>query len=157
MPSDDIREQLKDNHEAVMAQIEALRNEGDERRCRERLEALRQSWVAHVLAEEAVVYRTIEGPQATADPPGPADKRLVESELLQCFFERLSHTRPGSPHWFARLEVVARLLRRRIEAERGELFARLARDFEAADLSGMGRVFGLAREKLTMLEAAKVP
>ncbi len=157
MHSDDIREQLSDNHNAVMAQIEALRNEGDERRCRERLEALRQSWVAHVLAEEAVVYRALEGARAIADPREPADERLVEHELLQCFFERLSHTRPGSLHWFARLDVVARLLRRRVEAERSELFARLARDFEAADLSGMGRVFGLAREKLTMLEAAKAP
>lgn len=153
MPTDDIRDQLSDNHRAVMAQVEALKNESDELQCHERLEELRRSWVAHVLAEETVVYHALEGVQAAAG--SDADERLVEHELLQCFFDRLSNTRPGTAQWFARLDVVGKLMRRHMEAEQDELFVRLARDFKTEDLSGMGRDFGLAREKITMLEQAK--
>jgi hemerythrin-like domain-containing protein len=155
MPTDDIRDQLSGNLNAVLGQVKALRNELDELQCHERLEALRQSWVAHVLAEETVVYHALEGAHAPTDQRGNAGERLVEHELLQCFFDRLSRTRPGTVQWFARLDVVAKLIRRHLEEEQGELFTRLARDFKAEALSGMGRDFGLARQKLSMLEQAK--
>jgi Hemerythrin HHE cation binding domain len=157
MPTHDIRDQLSDNHSAVMAKLDSLRAEADELQCHHKLEDLRQAWVAHVLAEETVVYHAIEGPATDADHSDSANERLLEHELLQCFFERLSHTRPGTAQWFARLDIVAKLMRRHMEEERNELFSRLERDFKAEDLSGMGRDFGLAREKITMLEQAKAP
>ena len=155
MPAEDIRDQLRDNHKAVLAQVEALGNESDELRCHKRLEALHRAWLAHALAEETVVYHALDGVPATAQESCDAQERLVEHELLQCFFGRLSRTRPGTAQWFARLNVIGKLIRRRMEAEEGGLFARLARDFKAEDLSGMARDFGLARAKLTILEEAK--
>jgi hemerythrin-like domain-containing protein len=154
MPNDDIRNQLSDNYSALVAKVDSLRNEDDELRCHDKLEDLRQAWVAHVAAEETVVYRALEGPGAM-DDTDEANQRLVEHELLQCFFDRLAHTRPGTAQWTARIEVVDKLIRRHMEEERGELFSRLERDFNPEDLSGMGRDFGLAREKISMLEQAK--
>ncbi len=154
MTADDIRERLTDNHRALMAKVESLRNETDQLLSHDKLEDLRRAWIAHVMAEETVVYRALEGPRALSESDN-ANQRLVEHELLQCFFDRLAHTRPGTAQWLARLEVVGKLFMRHMEEERGELFSRLERDFEADALSGMGRDFGLAREKITMLEQAK--
>ena len=155
MPANDIRDESSDSHGAVMAKVDSLHGETNELLCHERLEDLRRAWIAHVLAEETVVYHAVEGPHGGGGDH--ADERLVEHELLQCFFDRLSHTRPGTAQWFARLDVVGKLIRRHMEQERGELFSRLGRDFKAEDRSRMSRDFGLAHEKLTMLEQAKGP
>ncbi|HEY2629401.1 MAG TPA: hemerythrin domain-containing protein [Usitatibacter sp.] len=155
MATTDIREQLSLNHSAVMAKVDSLRNEANELRCYDKLEDLRQAWVSHILAEETVVYHALESPQGDAEQADDANERLLEHELLQCFFERLSHSRPGTAQWVARLDIVAKLMRRHMEEERDLLFSRLERDFKAEDLSGMGRDFGLAREKISMLEQAK--
>ena len=51
MPTDDIRDQLSDNHRAVMARVAALRNEYEELQCYERLEELRQEWIVREHAD----------------------------------------------------------------------------------------------------------
>jgi hemerythrin superfamily protein len=157
MPADDIRDRLTDDHGAVMAKVESLRRETGERRCRDKLEELRRAWIAHVLAEETVVYHALEGPRADADHSDAADKRLAAHELLQRLFDGLACASPGSAQWSARLDAIGKLIRRHMEEERGRLFPRLARDFKAEDLRGMSRDFGLARDKITMLEQAKAP
>jgi hypothetical protein len=154
MPTDDIRDRLSDSHGAVMARFESLRHETDELRCHGKLDELRRAWVAHVLAEETVVYHKLESPLSDVHSDD-ANKRLVKHELLQCFFDRLSRTRCGTAQWFARLDVIGKLMQRHMEDERRNLFSRLAEDFKAEDLSGMSRDFGLAREKITILEQAK--
>lgn len=47
------------------------------------------------------------------------------------------------------------LVTRHIETEEGELFVQLAERFPAEELSGIGRRFMLARDKLALLEAVK--
>ena len=47
------------------------------------------------------------------------------------------------------------LIVRHIETEQDEMFAQLARRFDAAALAEMGRRFELARDKLMLLEEAK--
>jgi hypothetical protein len=154
MPTDDIRDRLSESHSALMAMVKTLRNDSDELQCRTRLEELRRAWIVHVLAEEAVIYHALDGPHAD-DHADSANKRLVEHELLQCFFERLSRTRPGTAQWLSRLDVVDKLMQRHMDEERQELFARLTGELNPEALSGMSRDFGLAREKITILEQAK--
>ncbi|HLX22868.1 MAG TPA: hemerythrin domain-containing protein [Usitatibacter sp.] len=154
MATDDIREQLSDSHGAVMALVRSLREETDELQCHSRLEELRHAWAAHFLAEETVVYHVLDGLHA-GDNLDSANKRLVEHELVQSFFDRLSRTRPGTPQWFARLEVIDKLMQRHMDDEREELFARLVEELEPDVLSGLSRDFGLARDKISILEQAK--
>ncbi len=156
MANDDIRERLSDSHGAVMALVESLREETSELQCHSRLEELRHAWAAHFLAEEAVIYHALEGLQGD-DNLDSANKRLVEHELLQAFFDRLSRTRPLTAQWYARLEVVDKLMQRHMDDEREELFARLVEELQPDVLSGLGRDFGLARDKISILEQAKSP
>ena len=155
LPQGDIRDQLRRDHEAALAELEALRTEGDDQRCFSTLRRLRRSWVIHALAEETVVYRALEGTQAAPDSKTRADERFIEHELVEGLFEKLSRSRPGALEWHARLNVARELILRHIETEHDGMFAQLAQRFDAASLLEMGRRFELAREKLTMLEEAK--
>jgi hypothetical protein len=150
--SDDVRDQLRKDHERALAELDALRAESDERRAVSRLRALRQAWMVHALAEESVVYRALEG----VPPSGArADERFIEHELVGGLFDRLAQARPGSLEWKARLNVVRGIMARHMQAEHDELFGQLARRFGASELAELGRGFVSARDKLAMLEQAK--
>jgi len=151
----DIRDLLRADHDAAMALGVALRIEPEERRCFAQLAQLRRLWVIHTLAEEAVVYHALEGEQTDIGPRKRADERFIDHKLLECFLDRLSRSRPGTPQWAARLTVACKLIRRHVEAQDDEMFAELARHFDAIDLRDMGNRFELAREKFTVLEQAK--
>ena len=147
----DIRDQLRKDHEAALAELEALRAANDDPHCRENLRQLRRAWVVHALAEETVVYRALEG----VEGDGRADERFVEHEIVEGLFDKLTRTTPGSHEWRARLNVARELVRRHIETEHEQLFAQLAQRYDAEALAEMGEQFRLACEKLTMLEEAK--
>ncbi len=151
----DIRERLREDHEATLADAERLRAEPDAERCLYLLRELRRAWVIHALAEETVVYRALEGAEDAALGGARSDERFVEHELLAGLFDRLSRLRPGSQEWRARLNVACDLIARHIRSEHEEVFARLGRRFDAAALAEMGRRFEVARDKLTYLEEAK--
>jgi hypothetical protein len=151
---DDIRDHLRRDHELALAELDALRAEGDDHRCRFRLVKLRRAWVIHALAEETVVYRALEGADATGSS-SRADERFVEHDLVDGLFEKLARGRPGSHEWSARLNVLHDLMARHIETEHEETFAQLEERFDAEELCELGRQFRLAREKLTLLEEAK--
>jgi len=154
--TDDIRDQLRRDHETVLAELDALRAGGDEKACLAGLRQLRRTWVIHALAEETVVYRALEGVEAANDSRGSrADERFVEHELVEGLFEKLSRSRPGTIEWNARINVAGDLIRRHIETEHQDTFASLAERFEQEQLDEIGRRFRLAHEKLTMLEEAK--
>ena len=154
--TDDIRDQLRKDHDSVLAELEALRSESDEQGCLGKLRQLRRSWVIHALAEETVVYRALEGVEAANDSRGSrADERFVEHELVEGLFEKLSRTRPGTLEWHARINVASDLIRRHIETEHADTFASLGARFEQEQLDEIGRRFKLARDKLTLLEEAK--
>lgn len=154
--TDDIRDQLRRDHESVLAELDALRSESDEQGCLRRLRQLRRSWVIHALAEETVVYRALEGVEAANDSKGSrADERFVEHELVEGLFEKLSRSRPGTLEWHARINVAGELIRRHIETEHADTFEALGHRFEEEQLGEIGRRFVLARDKLTMLEEAK--
>lgn len=148
---EDIRVQLRRDHEKALAELDALRDEHDERRSQSRLKRLRQAWVIHALAEETVVYRALEDAASSER----ADERFIEHELVGSLFDKLTRVKPGSLEWSARLNVVARIIRGHIESEHGELFERLGRRFDAAGLAEMGDRFRLAYDKLALLEQAK--
>ena len=150
--SDDVRDQLRRDHEQALAELDALRAEKDDRECRARLAELRQLWMVHALAEETVVYRALEG---VTGPGARADERFIEHELVGGLFDKLAQARSGSLEWRARLNVVRELMERHMQAEHDELFARLARRFDAGQLAELGRRFVSARDKLSMLERAK--
>ena len=152
---DDIRDQLRRDHELALAEVDGLRAEDDDHRCRFRLKQLRRAWMIHALAEETVVYRALEGAEAAASSAGRADERFVEHELVEGLFEKLSNGRPRTLEWRARLNVVRDLMARHIDTEHEETFAQLAARFDAEELCELGRRFQLARDKLTMLEEAK--
>lgn len=153
---DDIRDQLRKDHESVLAELSALRSECDAQGCLARLRQLRRSWVIHALAEETVVYRALEGVEAANDSKGSrADERFVEHELVEGLFDKLSRTRPGAIEWHARLNVAGELIRRHIETEYADTFDALDQRFDQEQLDEIGRRFALARDKLTMLEEAK--
>src|SRR5689334_16329537 len=106
--SDDIRDQLRQDHESVLAELAALRSGDDERGGLERLVSLRRSWVIHALAEETVVYRALEGVEAANDSRGSrADERFVEHELVDGLFEKMSRSTPGTIEWNARANVAS--------------------------------------------------
>ena len=147
----DIRVQLRRDHEIALQELEALRQEKDERRCRERLRLLRQAWVIHALAEETVVYRALESAQSSER----ADERFIEHELVGGLFDKLGQARPGSLEWSARLNVVRDLIIHHIDAEHAEIFARLSKQFDADGLAELGERFRLVHEKLSLLEQAK--
>jgi DNA-binding helix-hairpin-helix protein with protein kinase domain len=151
---DDIRDQLRRDHESALSQLDALRAEEDDSRCRARLQKLRRSWVIHALAEETVVYRALEGADA-AGSSTRADERFVEHDLVDGLFDKLTRSRPRSLEWNARLNVVRELIARHIQTEHDETFSRLATRFDSEALLEMGRRFELASSKLTMLEEAK--
>lgn len=153
--TDDIRDQLRRDHESVLAELDALRSESDEQGCLRRLRQLRRSWVIHALAEETVVYRALEGAEGVRGSKSNADERFIEHELVEGLFEKLTRSRPGSLEWTARLNVARELIARHIESEHEDMFARLAKSFDAAGLNELGHRFSLAREKLQMLEEAK--
>ena len=154
--NDDIRDQLRKDHESVLAELEALRSESDEKGCLAKLRQLRRSWVIHALAEETVVYRALEGVEAANDSKGSrADERFVEHELVEGLFDKLSRSRPGTLEWHARINVAGELIRRHIETEHADTFTALGIRFDAEQLAEIGRRFVLARDKLTMLEEAK--
>jgi len=152
---DDIRDHLRRDHESALAELDALRAEGDDHRCRFRLVKLRRAWMIHALAEEAVVYRALEGAVVAADSATRADERFVEHELVESVFAKMSASRPRSTEWMARLNVVRDLIARHVESEHAETFALLARRFDSQELCELGRRFELARDKLTLLEEAK--
>ena len=153
--SDDIRDQLRQDHESVLAGLEALRSERDEKGCLELLRQIRRMWVIHALAEETVVYRALEGIEAANDSNSRADERFVEHELVEGLFEKLTRSRPGTLEWNARINVARDLIMRHIETEHADSFVALAQRFDAEQLDELGRRFQLARDKLTMLEEAK--
>jgi hypothetical protein len=153
--SGDIRELLRHDHEVALAELEALRHETEPQASFARLRRLRRAWVIHALAEETVVYKALEGAEANVESKSRADERFVEHELVEGLFEKLSRCRPGSLEWNARINVARNLVSRHIEAEHDDMFARLARHFDAAQLREMARRFELAHAKLTMLEEAK--
>lgn len=151
----DIRQILRRDHEATLADVERLRNEKDEQRSGFLLRQLRRAWVIHALAEETVVYRALEGAEGRSETDGGAGERFVEHELVEGLFEKLTRLRPGSSEWRARLKVARDLIARHIESEHNELFVRLERHFESDGLAELARRFHLARDKLTLLEEAK--
>jgi hypothetical protein len=147
----DIRVQLRRDHERALQELEALRGEKDERRCRERLNRVRQAWVVHALAEESVVYRALESVHESER----ADERFIEHELVGGLFDKLGQARPGSLEWNARLNVIRDLIIHHIDGEHADMFARLSRRFDADGLAELGERFRLVRQKLEMLEQAK--
>ncbi len=152
---DDIRNQLRRDHESALAELDALRGEADDHRCRFLLQRVRRAWMIHALAEEAVVYRALEGAFAATSSAIRADERFVEHELVESVFDKMGACRPRSSEWNARLNVVRDLIARHIETEHCETFAQLADRFDAEELCEMGGRFLLARNKLTLLEEAK--
>ena len=154
--TDDIRDQLRRDHESVLAELGALRSESDEQRCLARLRLLRRSWVIHALAEETVVYRALEGVEAANDSKNSrADERFVEHELVEGLCDKLTRSRPGTLEWHARINVAAELIARHIETEHEDTFSALGHRFEQEQLEEIGRRFVLVRDKLTLLEEAK--
>jgi hemerythrin superfamily protein len=153
--SGDIREHLTRDHEAAVARLDALRIETDAQSSFEQLRLVRRMWVIHALAEETVVYKTLEGAEANRESKTRADERFIEHELVEGLFEKLSRSRPGTLEWHARLNVARELITRHIAAEQEEMFARLGENFTGPQLREMGRRFELARDKLTVLEEAK--
>jgi hemerythrin superfamily protein len=153
--ADDVRERLRKDHEATLAEADRLRAERDEQRSLFLLRKLRRAWVIHALAEETVVYRALEGVEGVAFAGTRSDERFVEHELVEALFDKLARLKPGSQEWRARLNVARDLIARHIESEHDELFSRLARHFDADGLQEMARRFELASDKLTLLEEAK--
>ena len=150
----DIRDQLRQDHQTVFAELQALRHEVDDRSCQARLARLRRSWMVHTLAKETVVYHAIEGIESV-DDSARADRRLVEHEWIESEFERLSRLRPGTLEWRARLDVARELITMVVETEREEAFAELAQRYDAVGLAELSRSFTSARAKLALLEEAK--
>jgi len=155
MNNTDIRDLLRHDHEAVLASLEKLRLGADPRFSLSQLNRVRRQWVIHALAEEAVVYRAIEGAEGLRGSKSNADERFIEHELVEGLFEKLTRSRPGSLEWTARINVARELIARHIESEHEDLFARLEKSFDAEALAEIGHRFTLARDKLQLLEEAK--
>ena len=155
MNDTDIRKLLREDHEATIRELEALRAEEDGRKSLTRLADLRRTWVIHALAEETVVYRALDGVIKETASSVHADERFIEHELVEGLFDKLTRSKPGTVEWTARLNVARELIRRHIESEHDEMFTRLDRNFDTDALRELGRRFILAREKLALLEEAK--
>jgi hemerythrin superfamily protein len=152
---DDIRAQLREDHEAYLAELESLRRESDGRRCGIRLGELRRAWAIHSLAEESVVYRAVESAEAASRLSIHADERFIEHELIESLFDKLSRGRPGTLEWHARLTVACELISRHIENEQEGVFPRLERQFAPQALRRMAADFASERERLGRLEEPK--
>ena len=151
----DIRDQLRRDREEVLAGLEALGAAGIVRACAlDRLAELRRCWKVHVLTREAVVYRALEGADATAATVADAEHRLVENKTVNAMFDRLSNTHPGSLTWHARLAVVRQTIERHLENESG-LGLRLESRLSIEALHDLSEQYQLVREKLSVLEDAK--
>jgi hemerythrin superfamily protein len=148
---DDIRDQLRRDHESVLAELDGLRGERDQRRAEKRLRGLRQAWVIHALAEETVVYRALESVQSSER----ADERFVEHELVGDLFDKIGKTRCGTLERNARINVARELIQRHIQSEEADMLVRLERHFSEEELREMGERFRLAHQKLALLESAK--
>jgi hypothetical protein len=153
MPPADIRDRLRRDHALALAELEALRCEGDVIRCGTMLRDMRRAWMIHTLAEETVVYRALEGVESAND--SGADRRFTEHEVIENLFGCLSRTPAGSIEWEARLTGAREFIMRHIEAEDAALLPLLGQRYDAATLVDMGRNFDSARAKLTLLEQAK--
>jgi hypothetical protein len=153
--SEDVRDQLRKDHDLALAELEALRHEKEERPAKARLRALRQLWMVHALAEETVVYRALEGVPMPGVDTARADERFIEHELVGGLFDRLVQARPATLEWNARVNVVRDIMARHMESEHQELFGQLARRFDAEQLVELGKRFVSARDKLALLENAK--
>jgi len=153
-PTTDIREQLRKDHQTVLAELEALRHESEDHRGHALLARFRRSWMIDTLAKESVVYRAVEGIESI-DASTRADQRLVEHELVEGLLEKLSHLRAGTLEWQARLNVARELIMRLIESEYEEVFGRLALRYDPAGLAQLAASFESARAKLSILEEAK--
>jgi hemerythrin-like domain-containing protein len=155
--SGDVRDLLRLDHEAVLAEIDALRtaaaNEAQDPMAR--LQALRRRWVIHALAEETVVYKALEGLPVAGPAQARADERFIEHELVDELFEKLERVKPSTSEWTARLNVARALIARHIETEHEEMFQQLESRFDADGLTELGRRFELAHDKLALLEEAK--
>jgi hypothetical protein len=147
----DIREQLRRDHTRALAELDGIARESDAHRSLVRLARLRRAWMIHALAEESVVYRSVE----SAAPTHRADERFVEHELVEGLFDKLTRSRPGTLEWHARINVAAELIARHIETEHEDTFSALGHRFEQEQLDEIGRRFALVRDKLTLLEEAK--
>lgn len=153
--AEDIRQRLRRDHEATLADADRLRGEKDAARALAALRELRRAWMIHALAEETVVYRALEGAEGLPIAGTRSDERFVEHELVESLFAKLGRLRPGSHEWVARLNVARDLIARHIESEHDEMFARLERAFDEIGLAELARRFDLARDKLALLEDAK--
>jgi hypothetical protein len=153
----DIRNVLRRDHVAALGALDALRAEHDEARGRSRLRRARRSWVVHALAEEAVVYRALEGVAPGGNAEDRADQRFVEHDLIDGMFDKLTRVTPGSHEWNARVNVLRDVITRHIANEQELTFDRLGARFSGDQLGEMALQFGLVRDKLTLLEEAKVP
>jgi len=151
---DDIRAQLRGDHEATLAELDALRDETDDGRCGFRLKKLRRAWVTHALAEEMVVYRALEGVEA-ASSSVRADERFAEHDLVDGLFDKLVRGRRSTSHWKTRLGLLRDLIAGHAASEQEETFARLSQRLDPEGMCELGRQFQLARRKLRMLEDAK--
>src|SRR5258708_10443273 len=86
----DVRVQLRRDHEASLAELEALRQESDSERCHFMFRRMRRAWGIHALAEETVVYRALEGAVAAIASKTPARERFVAHELVEALLVELS-------------------------------------------------------------------
>src|SRR5690606_25348997 len=84
----DVRSRLREDHERILAELDALRAEIDARDAQPRLAQLRRAWVIHALAEETVVYRALESADAGIDSEARAAERFVEHELVEGLFDK---------------------------------------------------------------------
>src|SRR4029078_382471 len=103
------------------ASLEKLRLGADPRFSLAQLNRVRRQWVIHALAEEAVVYRAIEGAEGLRGSKSNADERFIEHELVEGLFEKLTRSRPGSLEWTARINLAPELIARQIACEHTDL------------------------------------
>jgi hypothetical protein len=152
---DDIRGQLREEHDAYLAELDALGVEGDAPRSTSRLRALRHGWAIHSLAEESIVYRALEASEDASAPGNHSAERFIEHELIEELFEKLERGRPGTLEWQARLRVARDIIARHIANEQEDVFARLERQFGAEALRRMSADFSAERDRLAGLEEPK--
>lgn len=152
---EDVRERLRRDHEALLAQVDRLRGQNEATRALRELRALRRSWVIHALAEETVVYAALEPADIASTGDARAGERFVEHEIVEELFAKMDRVRAATVEWRARLNVARDLIARHIDSEHDLLFPRIERRFDASERAELARRFALARDKLTLLEEAK--
>ena len=152
---DDIRGQLREDHDAYLAELDALGVEGDALRSKSRLRALRHGWAIHSLAEESIVYRALEASEDASASSHHSAERFIEHELIEELFEKLERGRPATLEWQARLRVARDIVARHIDHEQRDVFARLERQFGEEALRRMAADFTAARDRLAGLEEPK--